>query len=285
MIYDNRLCRLGEGALWHPERGQFFWFDILGCKLMTQVAGQPREWDMGQMCSAMGWINRDEFLIASETALFRFNIETGARVDLMPLEADKPENRSNDGRADPFGGFWIGTMGRRAAADVGFGSIYRLYKGELRKVFPGVTIPNSCSFTPDGKTMFFADSALFQVFRVGLDSEGWPVGQPETFLDFSATRAEPDGAVVDQDGLFWVALWGEGRVAAFAPDGAQVKNIEIPDIQCTCPAFGGPDGKTLFVTTAREWLSEENLAKYPQAGATFAFEGVALGQKEHRVIL
>ncbi|GHC52148.1 SMP-30/gluconolactonase/LRE family protein [Neogemmobacter tilapiae] len=285
MIYDNRLCQLGEGALWHPEREQFFWVDILGRKLMTQVAGQPQAWDMGEMCSAMGWISRDEFLIASETALFRFNIETGARVDLMALEADKPENRSNDGRADPWGGFWIGTMGRRAAADVGFGSFYRLYKGELRKVFPNVTIPNSCSFTPDGKTMFFADSALYKVFRVALDAEGWPVGQPETFLDFSASQAEPDGAVVDQDGLFWVALWADARVAAFAHDGAQVHNIPIPASQCTCPAFGGADGKTLFVTSAREWMSYEGLAQYPQSGATFAFPGVAMGQKEHRVIL
>jgi sugar lactone lactonase YvrE len=285
MIYDNRLCQLGEGALWHPEREQFFWVDILGRKLMTQAAGQPQAWDMGEMCSAMGWISRDEFLIASETALFRFNIETGARVDLMGLEADKPENRSNDGRADPWGGFWIGTMGRRAAADVGFGSFYRLYKGELRKVFPNVTIPNSCSFTPDRKAMFFADSALYKVFRVALDAEGWPVGQPETFLDFSATKAEPDGAVVDQDGLFWVALWADARVAAFAPDGTQVHNIPIPASQCTCPAFGGPDGKTLFVTSAREWMSDDGLTQYPQAGATFAFPGVALGQKEHRVIL
>ncbi len=114
-------------------------------------------------------------LIASESSLFRFNLVTGEQWTLAALEAEKPDTRSNDGRADPQGGFWIGTMGKKA--EPGMGAIWRFYRGELRKLFPGISIPNSICFTPDGRTAHFSDSAQRKVMRVALDAEGWPVGR------------------------------------------------------------------------------------------------------------
>ncbi|HSF92689.1 MAG TPA: SMP-30/gluconolactonase/LRE family protein, partial [Paracoccaceae bacterium] len=132
-VFDPRLCTLGEGPLWHPERNQLFWFDILGKRLLSRDETGPLTWQFDEHVSAAGWVDRDTLLIASETALFRFTLSSGVREDIVALEADNPQTRSNDGRADPWGGFWIGTMGNSAQPDAG--AIYRFYKGGVTKLF------------------------------------------------------------------------------------------------------------------------------------------------------
>ncbi len=287
MIFDTRPCTLGEGPLWHPERQQLFWFDIIGKRLMTRSDAEPgagpEEWQFAEHCSAAGWIDRDRLLIASETALFRFNLATGMRHDLCALEADKPGNRSNDGRADPQGGFWIGTMGK--AAEKGAGAVYRYHGGTLRRLYTGVTIPNAICFTPDGRHAHFADTDLGKVWRVALDAEGWPASEPEPFLDLAAEGLNPDGAVVDAEGLFWNAQWGAGRVAAYAPDGSLVRSISFDAPHTSCPAFGGPGMTTLHCTTALQGMDAAARAAHPSAGMTFAAREIARGQAEPRVAL
>ena len=283
MIFDNRACELGEGPLWHPLRQQLYWFDILGNRMLTRTDDKAQEWALSERVSAAGWISRDELLIASETALFRFNLETGTRHDVVALEADKPHTRSNDGRADPQGGFWISTMGKKA--DKGAGAIWRFYKGQLRRLYDGISIPNSIAFAPGGRIAQFSDSAARKVMRVGLDAEGWPSGQPSVFLDLGGGKPEPDGAVIDADGILWLAEWGAGRVAAYAPDATFVRAIPFDAPHTSCPAFGGPDLTTLYCTTAREHLDAATLAGHPRSGMTFAAANVAKGQAENQVIL
>jgi len=134
-VFDDRRCELGEGPLWHPGRKQLFWFDILGKRLLTRTDDGARDWQFSELVSAAGWVDDENLLIASETALFRFDLDSGARSEVCALEADQPNTRSNDGRADPQGGFWIGTMGK--TAEPGAGAIYRWFRGELRRLFPG----------------------------------------------------------------------------------------------------------------------------------------------------
>ncbi len=282
-LYDATPCTLGEGPLWHPEREQLFWFDIIGRRLYSRDGGTTRHWQFAEHVSAAGWIDRDHLLIASERALFRFALETGARLDLAALEADKPGNRSNDGRADPQGGFWIGTMDKAAAA--GEGAIYRFYRGELRRLFGPLSIPNAISFAPDGRTACFGDTAIGKVWRVTLDAEGWPAGAPELYLDLAPDGLNPDGAVFDAAGRFWVAQWGAGRVAAYAPAGDFLRAVAVPAPHSSCPAFGGPGLATLFCTTARQGLGAAGLAAAPQSGMTFAGDAATSGQAEHRVLL
>lgn len=282
MIFDGRVCDLGEGPLWHPTRKQLFWFDILGNRMLSQTAGGAQEWQFGQRVSAAGWVGDDEVLIASETGLFRFHLLTGARETVVEVEADTPGTRSNDGRADRQGGFWFGTMGKRGGDDVGAGSIYRWYRGELRRLYAGITIPNAISFTPDGWTAHFADTATHKVMRVALDAQGWPAGAPEVYLDFSREHLSPDGAVCDAAGNLWLALWGSARVSCFAPDGALLRSVGFDAPHTSCPAFGG---ETLFCTTALEGMSESAKAAAPQAGMTFSVADVARGMDEARVIL
>ncbi len=283
MIHDHRICDLGEGPLWHPLRDQLFWFDILNNKLLSQDALGPQEWTFDRRASAAGWINATELLVATETGLIRLNVETGAQTAVAAVEADQPNTRSNDGRADPSGGFWFGTMGKQAQP--GAGSIYRYYRGEVRRLFKGITISNAICFPPEGTFAYFSDTALGRVMRVALDAEGWPKEQPETFLDLTADGLNPDGAVVDATGVIWLAQWGAGRVAAYAPDGGFIRAVPVDAPHSSCPAFGGAGLGTLYCTTALQDMDAAARAAYPNAGKVFAIEEVATGQREHMVIL
>jgi len=284
MIFDPTPCELGEGPLWHPEARQLFWFDILGKKLLSRVAGQTREWHFDEHVSAAGWVDVDRLVIASETRLFLFDPSNGMRETLVLLEADSPENRSNDGRADPWGGFWIGTMSK--AKEKGAGAIWRYYRGELRRLYPGLTIPNSICFAPDGAHAHFTDTPTGVVMRQRLDpANGWPLGDPEPWLDLRPEGLNPDGAVMDAQGNFWNAQWGARRVACYDAAGHFQQAVAFPADHTSCPAFGGDGLATLFCTSAREELTQAQIAAVPEQGMTFAVADAGTGQAEHRVIL
>jgi sugar lactone lactonase YvrE len=283
MIHDTRICELGEGAFWHPVRNQFFWFDILGQALMAQDADGPRIWRFPEMVSAAAWVSEDVLLIAGERDLFLFDLISEEIEVLHDLESDKPGNRSNDGRADRQGGFWIGTMSKGGEMR-GKGAIYRYYKGELRTLYPNLSIPNSMCFTPDGKHAYFSDNFTQHVMKVALDAEGWPMGEPEIFITLP-DGISPDGAVVDADGNFCCAEWEGSRVAAYSPTGEFLREFPFPAPHTTCPAFGGPDLTTLYCTTATAGLTPEQLAANPQSGSTFHALNAGRGLPEPRFLL
>ena len=282
-VFDDRPCGLGEGALWHPERAQLFWFDIIGGKLLSRRGEARFEWEFAEMVSAAGWVDHDRLLIASESSLFLFDLETERAREVVPLEADNMETRSNDGRADLLGGFWIGTMGRNAEAEAG--AIYRYFRGQLRRIYAGLTVPNAICFAPDGQTAYFTDSRSRQLMAQPLGPEGWPEGAPRLLIDFTAEGLIPDGAVTDADGNLWIAQWGAGRVAVHRPDGAFLRAIPVGARKTSCPALGGPGFDTLFVTTARGDYDAEELAADPLAGQVFAAPAGAVGRPEIRVRL
>ncbi|WP_108263440.1 SMP-30/gluconolactonase/LRE family protein [Mangrovicoccus ximenensis] len=277
-VFDPRACSLGEGPLWHPLRDQLFWFDITGNRLLSRKENVPLEWSFSENVSAAGWLDEERLLIATETALRRFDIETGEHEPVCPLEADLPENRSNDGRADPMGGFWIGTMAKQGGGPKG--AIWRYYNGALEKLYGGITTSNAICFGTDGRTAYYTDTPTLKVMRQALDAEGWPEGEPELFLDLAGTGHKADGAVVDAENHFWTAQWGSGRVARYTPDGVFDRAIEVPGLHSSCPAFGGPDRRTMFCTSALQSIATPDEAQ----GLTYviADAGVA-GQDEHRV--
>lgn len=267
-ILDHTGCELGEGAFWHPERGAFFWFDILGRKLYAHDGSKTEVRDLPALFSAAGWIDRDTLVLSGEEGLFRYGLEDGQLTPLFLIEADNSATRSNDGRADPWGGFWASTMGRHAEA--GAGSIYRYYRGALRKIEGGITIPNAIAFDAARSLAYFADSARKTVWRQSLDTDtGWPVGPAEIFLDLNPDGLVPDGAVTDAEGNLWIAHWGASLVGCYSPEGERIGSVSVPATQTSCPAFGGADFSTLYVTTAQEGMDEAALAADPHAGKTF----------------
>ena len=272
-VYDDRQCLLGEGPLWHPLRGELFWFDIISKKLISKT----QEWVFDEHVSAAGWIDVDRLLIASETALFTFDLRDGSRVHVVDLDAENPVTRSNDGRADPQGGFWIGTMGKSAEPNAG--AIFRYYRGEVRMLFGNITISNSICFAPNGDRVYFTDTRLQKILTMALDAEGWPTGVPAVFVDLSGDGLNPDGSIVDAEGCLWNAQWGARRVARYSNDGVFLSAVDVAAKQASCPAFGGADLTTLFVTSAADGLDGSD------EGKTFAIEVRVKGQAEHQVVL
>jgi sugar lactone lactonase YvrE len=284
-IYDDRICALGEGALWHPERRQFFWFDIMAKRLLSQSeTGAPLFWQFNEHVSAAGWIDNNKLLVASETALCIFDLDTEKSQKLCDLEADNSTTRSNDGRADPWGGFWIGTMGKVAEKDAG--AIYRYYQGELRSLVSPITIPNAICFAPDGRFVYFTDTAQGIIWQQPLHKlDGWPAGDATVFVDCTKESVFPDGAVTDREGNLWNAQWGSSRIACYNASGEFQKAIHFPAEQISCPAFGGPELTTLFATSATENLSQSALKQQADAGKTFHAENVGVGRAEHQIRL
>lgn len=282
--FDPTLCRLGEGPLWHPQRNTLFWFNILGKRLMSRQGNEVSSWAFDEHFSAAGWVDADTLLIASETALWRFDIATGAKEPLCPLEADTSVTRSNDGRADPWGGFWIGTMGKSAEPQAG--AIYRYYRGALQQVVADITISNAICFAPDRSCAYYTDTVTQRVMRQPLaEADGWPEGAPTVLVDLKEARLNPDGAVTDADGNIWIAMWGAACVVCFDSQGQERRRIEVPARQVTCPAYGGPALRDLYVTSALDGLRDDELAKRPLNGATFVIQDVAQGLAEPQVIL
>lgn len=266
----NPECLLGEGPLWHQNR--LFWFDIRKFKLhaCTADGGDHQVWDLGEHVSAAAPLTDGKLLIASESKLFTFDPASGETSDVMPLEADNKGTRSNDGRADRRGGFWIGTMGLDHAT--GAGTIYRYRNGELRTLYENITVPNAMCFSPDGSTAYVADSHTRQIRRQPLDAEGWPLGASEVFFELDHPSAVPDGAIVDSEGHLWCALYRGNAVIRISPDGFEVDRVNLPVPQATCPAFGGPDLRTMFVTSARQNMEQSALDAAPLSGSILAFE-------------
>ncbi|MEL6452066.1 MAG: SMP-30/gluconolactonase/LRE family protein [Pseudomonadota bacterium] len=275
-VFDDTPCILGEGPLWHPTRQALFWFDILGQRMMAKApSGTRQDWAFDTYVSAAGWVDHDTLLVASATALLTFDIPTGTHSVVIPLEADNPNTRSNDGRADPQGGFWIGTMALDASP--GAGAIYRYAKGELRPLFTDITVPNSICFSLDGTTAYFADTVDQRIMQVALDPDGWPADAPQVFVDLTEQGLNPDGAVIDSRGIMWNAQWDAGQLGLYARPGDRGTTLEVPAKRPTCPAFGGT---TLYVTTASVGLGDA-----PGAGQTYALDIGIAGQPEHQVIL
>ena len=278
-VFSDTICALGEGPLWHPREKVLYWFDILGKRLYRKDGPNETHWDFDEHVSAAGWIDEGLLLIASETSLSQFDTETGESVFLHALEIDNAVTRSNDGRADPWGGFWIGTMGKNAEPKAG--AIYRFYQGTLTRLYDDITIPNAICFAPDKRAAYFTDTPTRQIMKVALDDDGFPSGAAKVFIDTNAEELNPDGAVVDAAGNIWVAQWGAARVACYDPDGVFQTAIPVGGAHSSCPAFGGDDLSTLYVTSATQDIDPP----YEMNGMTFVAQTHATGQEEHRILL
>lgn len=286
LLLDSQ-CALGEGPIWHPGRQQLFFFDINEQTLFAvTAAGEVADsWLFNEIVAAAAIIDDHTLALATETGLKQFDLATGGMNRINEIEAGNALTRTNDSRVHPSGAFWIGTM-TKSEQEAPIGSVYHYRAGTLTTLKSAISIPNATCFSPDGTIAYWSDTPTKKIMQCPTDpTTGLPAGEWTLFADVSNHRGYPDGAVVDSQGFLWNARWGGSCVVRHAPDGSIDRIIEVPVSQVTCPAFGGPDLKTLFITTANKNLSADQLAAEKVAGGLFAIAVDIAGLPETPIAL
>lgn len=284
-VLSAEHCHLGEGPTYDVTTDTAWWFDIREGRLFEAHLGSGtiRIHSLGRMASALGRIDAERQLVVADDGCYIRGVADGAMTLFCPLEADNPATRSNDCRVHQSGTFWIGTMGRKA--ERGLGAIYALHRGKISTLFPGISIPNSICFSPDGTIAYFTDTARAVLYAVPLNpATGLPRGEPEVLLRHTGIGGL-DGSVCDADGQIWNACWGASRVDVYSPQGERLRSLRVPARQASCPAFVGADLSRLLVTSAWQDMDAEARAADPQAGCTFLLQASARGRAEPDVKL
>jgi sugar lactone lactonase YvrE len=280
LVFDGRH-ELGEGCVWNAADGRLWWVDIKAPTLhaLDPASGAHEQWSMPGPIGSFAFRRDGGLLVAVRTGLAIFHPESGVFEPLLDLEPEKPDNRLNDGRCDRQGRFWVGTMSM--AEREPSGTLWRF--GEDRRPLPwrrGIVIPNSIAFAPDGRTMYFTDTAEGRILAFDYDpATGEPVNE-RTFAALDTAPGRPDGSTVDAEGFLWNARYGGSCVVRYAPDGRVDRVVKLPVSQPTCCGFGGPDLRTLFITSAAQFLAPDQRAREPKAGSLFGFEPGVQGLPE-----
>ncbi|PCI51755.1 MAG: gluconolaconase [Alphaproteobacteria bacterium] len=272
---------LGEGVLWDGRSGAFWWTDIQNCKLHRFIL-ENEKLDIFQtperLC-AFGFTDEEGLLVAAfESGYASFRPETGD-IQWIRKPFDGVEGlRFNDGRVDPAGRFWCGTMAEDGKSEtIQKSKLFCLNEAmEVSAHISDIHIANSLCWSPDGKYMYFADSPKQQIQRYDFDMANGACSNARIFASTTGSIA-PDGSVTDAQGYLWNAQWDGSRVVRYAPDGTIDFILEMPVSQPTCVAFGGPSLDLLCITTAQENLSDDALKSQPQAGNLFIYQVDANG--------
>jgi L-arabinonolactonase len=279
-------ARLGECPLWSPTEARLYWIDIDGQSIhrYDPASGLDEQRPApGRPGSLALTATPGRLLVAIERRLAFFDWAPGAWRDWIALEPDGTGNRLNDGRCDPAGRFWVGSMFDPASDDRATGLLHRVDRdGTAVTMRSSIGVSNGLAFAPDGRTMYFADTLRDTVWAYDYDAGTGEATNERVFLDFGPLPGRPDGACVDEDGCYWVACVYGWMVLRVTPGGAIDRRITVPVEKPTMPAFGGPDLSTLFITTIGGGGSHPADATRPEAGGLFAVEPGVRGLPEPR---
>jgi len=278
----NTLDVLGEGPVWDVQEQALYWVNIRGCAVRRFDWRTRRvdTWTLPEVVGSLAVRGGGGLLLALKSSLSYFDPAGGALQWVSAPEGEWPQMRFNDGKCDRQGRFWTGTMNDSTREPEG--TLYRLDPARgCVAMQTGICIPNSLCWSPDGSVMYFADSPMRTIFAYPFDTATGELGERREFVTVEPP-AIPDGATVDAEGFVWSAHYDGWRVVRFAPDGRIDRVIELPVQRPTSVQFGGPDLDLLFVTTAMQKLSAEELAQQPLAGALLALEPGVRGVPEAR---
>lgn len=273
---------LGESPIWSEAEQALYWVDIRrpAIRRLDHASGQVESWEMPAMVGSIAFSQDGRLLVALGDRVDLFDPTEGRFEKIARLEAAIPDHRFNDGRLDRQGRFWIGTMHNVTRAPEGV--LYRLDPGRgLVPVLSEVCIPNSLCWSPDGATMYFADSLHYAIYAYDYDAASGALGARRVFARIEPPGF-PDGSAIDAEGCLWNAEFNAGRIVRYDPDGRIERTIPIPVPCPTCCAFGGPDLQTLFVTTTSQNMTPEERTAQPLAGALLALNVEIRGLPEPR---
>lgn len=280
----NAHAALGEGPLWSVRQQALYWVDILNHRLHRYAPSQQqpqRSWQFDQEISAVAERAEHAGLIVTLRHGFAFfDPETEQLTSLAAPEAHLPANRFNDGKCDGRGRFWAGTMdfGCRQSS----GSLYRLTSDlQCEKMDSGYCVTNGPAWSSDGKTMYHNDSVNGRVYAFDFELDSGAIDNKRLFLQFSNADGSPDGMTTDAEGGLWIAHWGAGKLTRHAADGSVLQTVLLPCSQITSCAFGGPDLRTLYITSAADGLTPQQREREPLAGGLFAADMAVAGVAAH----
>lgn len=267
-LLDAR-AQVGESPVWSIAEQCLWWCDITGRRLhrLDPQSRQNRSWVMPSEPGCLALDDEGGLIVALRNGLHHFDPVTTQLSLLCRSDYDQATTRFNDGRADMHGNFWVGSMfePRTSAA----AALYRFDGHALQKMADGITVANGLAFSPDGRIAYLADSPARKVESFDVDIQTGQLSGRRLFYTFKPDEGRPDGAVIDAEGYYWVALYAGGSIVRIAPDGSCVRRVKVPVERPTKLAFGGPDLKEIFITSARDGADAKELTSKPLSGGLF----------------
>jgi sugar lactone lactonase YvrE len=269
-VLDARAS-LGECPVWSGAEQALYWVDINAPSLnrFDPATGRNTAMPMPESIGCFALRRDGGFVVALRSGFWLARQDGGLVRKVADAPYDPAHHRFNDGRCDPQGRFLAGTMNEQGDADSG--ELVRLSSDFApTRVLAGMTISNGLAFSPDGRTMYHADTPTQTIHAYDYDGSTGTPSNRRVFARFTQDGDRPDGGAVDRDGCYWTALYRGGKVVRIAPDGRVRAEYPVPAMCPTMCAFGGGDLTTLYVTSARQRRDAEELARLPQSGGLFA---------------
>ncbi len=277
-------ARVGESPVWDDASGTLVWVDIMSYAVhrFEPATSQDHAIDVGQPVGAAALRRNGNGLVLALRDGFGLLDESSGQVRLIAaVEADVPTNRMNDGKCDPGGRFWAGTMAFEMTP--GEAALYRLDSDfSVSKVLTGVTLSNGLDWSPDSRHMYYIDSTTQGVDVFDFEPADGSLGERRRLITISPSEGLPDGMTVDAEGGLWIALHGSGSIRRYTPDGRVDRVVRVPVAMVTCCAFGGPDLTDLYITTMSLGMSAEGRRAQPLAGGLFRCRPGVCGLPPHR---
>lgn len=276
-------CILGEGPVWHSDEQKLYWVDIKGKAIHTYHPDSDHHhvFQFEEYIAALAIRQQGGFIVAGQKYLHTWDGQSQALTPIIEVEPDQPGNRFNDGAVDKQGRFWIGTM--PDAERTPTGNLYRLDPDlSLHHVVSDVYISNGIGWPLDDSIMYYTDSFPRAIYAYDFDDATGDISNRRTFLHTPNLPGVPDGMTVDSENHIWTARWDGYNVTRYTPDGEVVQVIELPTAHITSVTFGGPDLRDLYITSAKDELTDKQLANEPQAGDVFRVRVDVPGQPEPR---
>jgi sugar lactone lactonase YvrE len=277
LVLDAKAT-LGEGSIWDAKRQVLYWIDIMKSQVHAYDAAtqQDRVIEVGQYVGTVVPRRSGGLMLAVHHGFASLDLETERIEIVADPERDLPGNRFNDGKCDPAGRFWAGTLALDGTRNVC--NLWRLDADlGVHKMLEGVSVSNGIVWSLDHRTMYYIDTPTGHVDRFDYDLETGEIANRSVAVRIPAGMGYPDGMTIDSEGMLWVALWQGGKVSRWDPvEGRLLQTVDLPASNVTSCAFGGENLDQLYITTARIALDAEHLAKQPLAGGLFRADvGVA----------
>lgn len=281
-IGSTRLL-LGEGAIWNSTWNKFLYVDIEGKKVgcIDPITNIVVEKFVGQKVGTVVSAEDGSLVVAMQGAIAVLNFDTGELNELTKIEFDMPTNRCNDGKCDPAGRLWVGTM--NSEADGAVGALYSFDGKNLNKEISNRKVSNGICWSKNHKIMYYIDSFDYNIKSYDFDLTSGTISNENVVVEVIQPGFTPDGMAIDEEGMLWVAIWGGGCVHRYNPfSGELIGKVDVDAPNVTSCAFGGTDMKQLLITTASIGLNEEQLIQFPQSGSLFIVDTAITGMKSNQ---